>query len=136
MGELIIHIDQESGAVTKVEQKLDANDKDVLSEKQKMDVSFSMATAIGESERQTMAGLQAAERKISEWLCSYEENCIVTLPPVGNLYQSSPKIVNVILKHRDTFHRHIPLPVELWEKKGRSVCSIIIGGVLHVCYNH
>lgn len=133
MGELIIHIDQASGAVLKVAQKFDHKDKKVFLEKQKKDVSFGIASMIDELKQQTVADLQAVEGKIKEWLHSHEEDCIVTLPPIGNLYRDDTKIVNAILKHRDTFHRFIPLPVELWEKKGQSVCSMVCGGVLTVC---
>lgn len=135
MGELIIHIDQESGAVVKVEQKLDAKVKKALLEKQDKDIPLGLANIIDATKQHIVAKCQTAERIISEWLCSKEEECVVTLDPIGNLYLDDPKTVNALLMHRDTFHRFIPLPVELWEIRNNTVCSMICGGALYVCYH-
>ena len=135
MGELIIHIDQESGAVVKVEQKLYSKEKKALQEKQDKAMPVSLANIIDVVKQHIVAEFQATERKISEWLCSKEEECTMTLHPMGNLYLDDPQTVNAILKHRDTFDRFIPLPVELWEVRNNTVCSMICGGALYVC-NH
>ena len=80
MGEIIVRIDQKSGAVIKVEQKMD-NDR------------------------------------------------VITLDPSPNLFLGTPKEVAEIKAHRDSFDRIVQVPLELWEIKGRSICTIVIGGL-------
>lgn len=105
MGELIIHIDQTSGKVLKVQQKLDSNQQESLLKDQQG--------------------------------CTKEEieKGIVTLSPMGNIYWDNSEEIIEIKKHRDTFDRIVSLPVELWEKKDNTVCTIVIGGVAHKCYH-
>ena len=105
MGELIIHIDQESGAVLKVEQKLDDAQKEALLNDQK---TFSREQI---------------------------DQGIVPLRPIGNLYHGSPSKRLRLKEHRDGFQRIMTLPVELWEKKGNTICSINCGGVIYRCYH-
>lgn len=103
MGELIVHIDQKSGAVLKVQQKLDRE------------------------QRETLHG------KKCEFSQEQIERGVVDLPALGNLYHGSSEEVLELLKHRDTFQRFVQLPVELWEKDGNTVCTIVIGGVPYRC---
>ena len=105
MGELIIHIDQKSGAVLRVEQKLDDAQKEALLSDQK---TFSREQI---------------------------DHGIVTLRPRGNLYHGSPSKILRLKEHRDGFQRIVALPVELWEKEGNTICSINCGGVIYRCFH-
>jgi hypothetical protein len=142
MGELIIHIDQESGAVIKAAQILDSTVKEILETKIASNPTYLddlIPTIIIEelerSDPDAAAQWEADKLKINEWL-SIDGECIsltVTLPPLGNLFRSAPSLVEELLKIRDEFQRFIPLPVELWEKPGNTVCTINVGGVIHRC---
>lgn len=103
MGELIIHIDQESGAVLKVLQKLDEAQKKTLSSDPK--------------------GYPADEITSG----------IIELQPAGSLYHQPPSKILDLKEHRDKFQRIVPFPVELWEIKGNTICTINLGGVIYQC---
>jgi len=142
MGELIIHIDQETGAILRVEQKLDAKHKKVFSEKPEKEVSFNMLRLTDqmgyqrvEKLRERVEKLRELEQEISKWCRTDEPERIVTLEPIGNLFHDDPKVVRALLEHRDTFQRFVPLPVELWERRQNTVCSINCAGVIFECYH-
>jgi hypothetical protein len=142
MGEVFIHIDQETGAILRVEQKLDAKHRKVFSEKTKGEVSFNMlrlADQMGYERVEKLRGraekLRVLEQEISEWCRTDEPERIVTLEPIGNLFHDDPKVVSALLEHRDTFQRFIPMLIELWEKPEESVCSINCSGVIFECYH-
>jgi hypothetical protein len=142
MGELIIHIDQETGAILRVEQKLDKKHRKVFLEKSEDEVSFNMlklATKPGyervEKLRRRAEKLRVLEQEISEWCRTDEPERIVTLEPIGNLFHDDPKVVRALLEHRDTFKRFVPMLIELWEKPGKSVCSMSCSGVIFECYH-
>lgn len=125
MGELIIHIDQETGAVLKVRQKLDDKQKKVLEKSPKEFIRLQKETGLITEEQE-----QEIQNRIEEQI----ESGVVTLPPLGNLYHGDPKVVRKLLEHRDTFQRIVNLPVELWQKKGNTICTIIVGGVPRKCH--
>lgn len=142
MGELIIHIDQETGTVLRVEQKLDAKDKRIFSEKSRNEVSFNMLRLAEQVHYQRVEKLQKRvqrlrdiEKEISQWCCTKDPEYIVTLEPLGNLFHDDPEVVKAILEHRDTFQRFVSLPVELWEKRGNTVCTVDCAGVPYECYH-
>ncbi len=137
MGELIIHIDQESGAVVHVYQKLFYDDKIALrnktedeEEKQLLkdilaELRESNPTAADENER--------VDEEIQQWLELKDDTITVELPIIGDLYNSSRRLVRLLKKFRDKFDRIVSVPVEIWEKSGNTVCSAKIGGSLRRC---
>ena len=142
MGELIIRIDQETGAVLKVAQKLDSNVRKILKDKLSIEpeyldklISINIRKELERSDPDAARQLEATMSKIKEWLDQGEQcdSITVTLPPLGNLYNSKPFLVKELLEIRDRFERFVPLPLELWQKKGNTVCKMECGGVTHVC---
>ncbi len=62
-----------------------------------------------------------------------EEGKVIDLEPAGDLYADNREKALELREWRDTFDRFIPLPLELWEKKGNTICTIIIGGRVYKC---
>lgn len=57
------------------------------------------------------------------------------IPAVGNLFSEDPKKTYGYRKAQDEFEemperRLIKIPLELWEKKGNTICKIKIGGTV------
>ena len=140
MGELIIRIDQATGAVLQVEQKLNSNDKEVLSKKIGKEPLFNMLRMADQKDYQRverlsekLEKLREIEKVILHWCRSDERELVIPLVVLGNLYHSDPKVVRKLLEHRDTFKRFIPLPIELWERPGNTVCTMNCAGVIIEC---
>jgi hypothetical protein len=137
MGELIIHIDQHSGAVLKVEQTLTKEDKEALLKKEENKEETFILSKI----KKTLEDLyperakknKEVDQKFVTWLESTDESFTVELPPLGDPYNDDPELVKWLKAHKYTFDRIVTLPVELWERKGNTICTVNIGGVARRC---
>ena len=126
MGELIIHIDQATGEVLKVQQKLDDKQKEMLAKSPEEFVKRQKETDLVTEEQ---------EQEIQSCIQEQIKNGVVTLPPLGNIDQGDDEEVGKLLKHKDRFEEFVNFPVELWKLRSRTICSIKIHGVIHRCYH-
>jgi hypothetical protein len=126
MGELIIHIDQATGSVLKVQQKLDDKQKEMLA---------NSPDEFVEQQKETNLITEEQEQEIQSCIQEQIEGGVVTLPPLGNIDHGDDEEVGKLLKHRDRFEKIENFPLELWKLRGRTICSINVGGIIRKCYH-
>jgi hypothetical protein len=138
MGELIIHIDQDSGAVTKVVQTF--KDKEAIMQnfdcgqyEEENEILLKISNVLKELDPERYKRNKLVYEEIKEWLKSNDELLSLKLPPLGDIYNDHPAIVRLLKAWRDRFDRIIPVPVELWEIADNTVCTVRVGGTIRRC---
>ncbi len=58
---------------------------------------------------------------------------VIDLESAGDLFSDKREKALELREWRDTFNRHISVPLELWEIKGNTICSVRIGGRVYKC---
>jgi|GEM_PF-6083070 len=56
---------------------------------------------------------------------------VIPIEPEGNIYTDNEDKILHIKELRDEHHRHFSVPLELWEKKGNTICCIMVGGNIY-----